>query len=270
MTVKNMKPQLCIEKRFDAIPTLDSARMRLFEILQNEDAGIEKVEGIISTDPAMAAKVIRLANSPFYRHAQRHLGMHESLLTIGLDMVKCIVLSMAVIDSLRCETKYARALWSHSYAVALLAVSFGRNKAEKDRLFTGALLHDLGRMVFLFIAPEVYTALLDSEGFRPGEDLEQETFSITHTEMGEMVARKWNFPDEIAEIIRYHHRPVSRDSALVYLINQVASGHEMGIPEVDPASLDVVQPFVEYSYKDLVNTVADRYKTNTVIIESLF
>ena len=121
----------------------------------------------------------------------------------------------------------------------------------------------------MFIAPEVYTALIDSEGFRPGEDLEQETFSITHTEMGRW-SREMEFPDEIAEIIRYHHRPVSRDSALVYLINQVASGHEMGIPEVDPASLDVVQPFVEYSYKDLVNTVADRYKTNTVIIESLF
>jgi putative nucleotidyltransferase with HDIG domain len=270
MTVENTDSQFCIEKRFDAIPTLDTTRARLFEALQEEDADIERIERIVSTDPAMTAKIIKLANSPFYRHAQQHLGMHQSLLTIGLDIVKCIALSMTVIDTLRCETKYARDLWSHSYAVALTALSLSRDKSEKDRLFTGALLHDLGRIIFLFIAPEVYTALIDSGGCRPGEELEQETFSISHTVLGEMVARKWNFPDEIVEIIRHHHRPVSRDSALVYLINQVICRHEMGIPEVDPSCLGIARTFLGDSYKDLVNTIAYRYKTNTVIIESLF
>ena len=270
MAVENTKAQFCVEKRFDTIPTLDATRMRLFEVLQSDEADIERVERVISTDPAVTAKVIKLANSPFYRHAQQHLGLHQSLLTIGLDMVKCISLSMTVMDRLKCETRYARDLWAHSYAAALIAISLGTNKAEKDRLFTGALLHDLGRMIFLFIAPEVYTALIDSEGCRPGEDLERQTFSISHTELGESVARKWNFPEEIVEIISSHHRPVSRDSALVCLINHVIRRCEMGVTEADRSCLGMVRPFLGDAYKDLVNTIIQRYKTNTVMIESLF
>jgi len=270
MAVEYTRDQFCAEKRIDAIPTLDVTRIRLFEALQGEDADIERVERIISTDPAVTAKVIKLANSPFYRHTQQHLSLHQSLLTIGLDMVKCIALSMTVMDTLRCETNYARDLWSHSYATALIAISLSRSKMEKDRLFVGALLHDLGRMIFLFIAPEIYTALIDCEGCRPSEELEQEAFSISHTALGEMVARRWNFPDEIVEIIRNHHRPINRDSALVFLINHVICRREMGIPEVDASHLSIVRPFLGNVYKDLVNTIAHRYKANTVVVESLF
>lgn len=270
MAMENTKAQFCVEKRFDAIPALDATRMRLFEVLQSGDADIEQVKRIISTDPAMTAKVIKLANSPFYRHAQQHLGLHQSLLTIGLDMVKCISLSMAVMETLRCETRCARDLWAHSYAAALIAVSLSTNKAEKDRLFTGALLHDLGRMIFLFLAPEVYTALIDAEGCRPGEELERQTFSLSHTELGEAVARKWNFPEEIVGIISGHHRPYSRDSALICLISHVICRCAMGIPEADPSCLGMVRPFLGDAYKDLVNIIVQRYKTNTAVIEGLF
>ncbi|HPX17893.1 MAG: HDOD domain-containing protein [Pseudomonadota bacterium] len=270
MTVKNTKAQFCVEKRFETIPALDATRARLFEVLQRDDADIERVERIISTDPAVAAKVMKLANSPFYRHTRKHLGLHQSLLTIGLDMVKCISLSMTVMDTLKCETRYARDLWAHSYAAAVIAISLSVSKAEKDRLFTGALLHDLGRMIFLFLAPEVYTALIDSERCRPGEELERQTFSLSHTELGKTVAMKWNFPQEIVEIISSHHRPVNHDSALVCLINHVICQCEREIPEADPSCLGIVRPFLGDTLKDLVNIIAQRYKTNTAMIESLF
>ncbi|MGI6387095.1 MAG: HDOD domain-containing protein [Desulfomonilia bacterium] len=268
--MENTKAQFCVEKRFETIPALDATRMRLFEVLQSDDVDIERVERIISTDPAVTAKVMKLANSPFYRHAQKHLGLHQSLLTIGLDMVKCISLSMTVMGTLKCETRYARDLWTHSYAAAVIAISLSASRAEKDRLFTGALLHDLGRMIFLFLAPEVYTALIDSERRCPGEELERQTFSLSHTQLGEMVARKWNFPGEIVEIISSHHRPVNHDSALICMINHVICRCGIEIPEADPRYLDIVRPFLGDALKDLVNTIVQRYKTNTAMIKSLF
>lgn len=249
---------------------MEASRMRLFQVLQDEGADIGSLESVISTDPAMAAKVVKLANSPFYRHAHQNFGIHQSLLTIGLDMVKCITLSMAVIDTLRCESGYARLLWSHSYSTALIALSLSRDKAEKDRLFTGALLHDLGRMIFLSRMPETYIPLVEYEGGWPDSNLENDVFSIDHALLGETMARAWHFPDDIVKIIRYHHNPVDRNSAIVYLINHVICRHEKGEPEAESPDSRLIESYLGDMYKDLVNTILQRYKINNVIVENLF
>jgi len=259
-----------IERNIESIPTLETSKMRLFHILQNENTNVEQVEKVISSDPAMAAKIIRLANSPFYRHCQTPLGMHQSLLTIGLDMVKCIALSMAVMESFSSNSKRAINLWKHSYAVALMVLSMGLDKKEKETLFTGALLHDLGRMVFLYKAPGAYIPLFDLEGNMPDIDLEKDVFQTDHTIVGEAVAKKWHFPDDIIRVIRYHHAPNDRASAMIFLINTVISDLEKDRPcEIDQYSW-LLNGFLGKNYKDLVNTIIHRYNTNTVIIENLF
>lgn len=257
-------------RHLEGIPTLEANRMRLFQVLQEEDSDIERLEGIISTDPAMVAKIIKLANSPFYRHVNGSLGIHQSMMTVGMDMVKCIALSMAVINSLKSESRYASDLWAHSYATALIALTLSTDRAEKDTLFTGALLHDLGRMVFLFKSPESYIPLIEFEGCWPDTSLEKEVFSIDHTLLGEAVARKWNFPEGVVEIIKNHHRPFSRASAMVHLINHVismANRGEEGKPSPDD---DLLKSYLGEMYKDLVNTILQRYKMNNVIVENLF
>lgn len=257
-------------RHIEGIPTLEASKMRLFQVLQDEDTDLDRLEGIISADPAMAAKIIKLANSPFYRLAKGAAGIHQSLLTIGMDMVKCITLSMAVIASLKSESKFASRLWEHSYATALIALSLSRDKEEKEKLFTGALLHDLGRMVFLFKAPETYIPLIEFEGCWPDVTLEGEVFECDHTQLGEAVARMWHFPEGVVEIIRNHHAPVSRTSAMVYLINHVIRRHERGEVVIDLSDTTPLSSYLGEMYKDLVNTILQRYKINNVIIENLF
>ncbi len=270
MAMENSQGTFSLDRHIESIPALETSRMRLFLVLQDEDADLERVECVISSDPAMAAKVVKLANSPFYRHANQFLGIHQSLLTIGLDMVKCITLSMAVMDTLRCESRYAKSLWSHSYATALIALSLGRGKAEKDCLFTGALLHDLGKMVFLSRAPETYIPLVAFEGSWPDSDLERDVFSVDHTLLGESVARSWHFPEEIVRIIRDHHSPKDLNSAIVYLINHVICRYEKGETEALAPDSRTIRSYLGDMYKDLVNTILQRYKMNNVIVENLF
>ncbi len=270
MVMEKTSCQFCVQMNVDSIPALKASKIRLLEALQHEDADIDCLSDAISTDPAMTAKIIRLANSPFYRHARQHFGLHQSLLTIGMDMVKCIALSMAVMDSLGCEIKYARSLWSHSYATALIALSLSSDHVEKDRLFTGALLHDLGRMVFLSKAPEAYSSLFEFEGYWPDMSLENDVFAIDHTVLGETVARAWHFPEETIEVIRNHHKPASRTSALVYLINHVINQYEKGDQSATSPGNRLIHSYLGDMYKDLVNLIIQRYKINAVIIENLF
>jgi len=260
----------CIEGNIENIPTLESSKMRLFNILQDENTNAQQVERVLSSDPAMTAKIIKLANSPFYRHSQQTLGIHQSLLTIGLDMVKCIVLSMAVMESFGVNDEYAVQLWRHSYATALMALSLSVDSKEKECLFTGALLHDLGRMVLLFRVPDVYVPLIDSAGSWPDLDMEQDVFLTDHTIIGEAVARRWHFPQEIIGVIKNHHAPQDRVSALIFLINHVILQLERGMaPDISEHS-HLLAKFFGKRYNDLVNAVVRRYKINTAIIENLF
>jgi putative nucleotidyltransferase with HDIG domain len=258
-----------IERHIESIPTLESSRMRLFTVLQDEDASLEGVEHVISGDPAMAAKVIKLANSSFYRHAQQHVGIQQALRTIGLDMVKCIALSMAVMDAFGTETASMRELWRHSHAVAVVSGLHAKNRPEKECLFTGGLLHDIGRMVLVCKAPEHYLPLYEYEGYWPDLSLEQDVFSLDHTAIGGMVAQRWHFPPEAIGIIRHHHQPVGRLSAIVHLADLVAAQHEKGAISDDFEQEPLIRAYLGDEYKNLVNTMRHRYRTNSAMFENL-
>jgi len=258
-----------IEHHMESIPTLESSRMRLFLTLQEDSSTIETIEQVVSSDPAMAAKVVRLANSSFYRHTERHVGIQQALLTIGLDMVKCIALSMAVMESFGSDAILMKSLWRHSYTVGLVASLLGSSRFEKECLFTGGLLHDLGRMVLLCKAPKEYISLYERQGHWPDPALEQEALGLDHGCIGEMVAERWHFPPEVVRIIRHHHEPLDRLSALISLTDQTVSRKEQGHEPDTFEHEDLLRRHLGEEYKELVNTVQHRYTTNSAIVENL-
>lgn len=258
-----------IENHIESIPTLESSRMRIFHVLQDEGTPIESIEQAISSDPAIAAKVIKLANSAFYRHADRHVGIQQALRTIGLDMVKCIALSMAVMETFGNEIYLMKTLWKHSYAVALVSGLLGVSKSEKECLFTGGLLHDLGRMVLVCRVPNEYIPVCDFSGYWPDPALERDIFALDHCAIGAMVATRWHFPPEIIRIISGHHEPSDRLTALVGLTDQVIGQHERGFISDEIECDDLIKKYIGPDYKNLVNTIRERYRTNTAVFENL-
>ncbi len=254
-------------KKLYDLPTLEPSKIRLFNILEDKDASVKDVERIIERDPAMAAKIVRLANAAFYRRESGVKSIHDAILTVGFDMVKCITISMAVMHTLGKSTIVTDRLWRHSTAVSVLAFGLGKDKAEKEILLSGGLLHDLGRMAFLYIEPDMYASLF-RDGW-PDIDLEQKFFSVDHTIVGEMVAKRWHFPSEVIDIIKNHHNPHNRLSALIHLVDYVVSEHDNN-PCIDhniEIDLSRVKHLLGPEYKALVNDVATRYKQDGSLIE---
>jgi len=258
-----------IEHHVESIPTLEMSRMRIFHVLQDEETSIESIERVVSSDPAMTAKVLKLANSSFYRHADRHVGIQQALRTIGLDMVKCIALSMAVMETFGNEICLMKGLWKHSHAVAFVSGLLGVSKPEKECLFTGGLLHDLGRMVLLSKVSDEYVPLCDFSGYWPDPALERDIFGLDHCSIGAMVATRWHFPPDVIRIISSHHDPSDRLSALVGLTDQVIAQHERGFISEELEGEDLIRKCIGAEYKGLVNTIRERYRTNTAIFENL-
>jgi HD-like signal output (HDOD) protein len=136
-------------KDLEEIPTLRESKLRLFTILEDDSSDIRDVEHIIESDPAMAAKVIRIANSAFYRFTKKVQSIHDAIMVIGFDMVRCITLSMSVMQSFGSNERIAKEIWRHSFQVALSAMCVARDREERGSFFSGGLLHDLGRVVLL-------------------------------------------------------------------------------------------------------------------------
>lgn len=256
-----------IHRKLDEIPTLESTKVRLFTALEDEDADLKDIERIIEKDPAMAAKVIKLANAAFYRREAQVESIHDAILTVGFDMVKCITVSMAVMHTFGTSTTVANSLWRHSVAVGVLAFGLGKDKPEKETLLSGGLLHDLGRMVLLYIEPDVYAPLFDDN--YPDIDLEQEIFSMDHAAIGEIIAKRWHFPPEVVNIIRNHHRPNNRISALIRLVDCVVSEHDNKLLENPDIREDIdrIKHFLGSEYKSVVNDVLSKYNQGSALIE---
>ncbi len=258
-----------IERDIDSIPTISASKTRLFNVLEDNNASIAKVEEVIASDPAMASKVIKLANSPFYRHTKESVGIHDAILTIGFDMVKCITLSISVMETFGSNSKVTEELWRASYMTALSAIEFGRNRNEREWLFTGGLLHDLGRMVLISKAGEHYLPLVDKEGNWPDLEQEKEVFGQDHTIIGSNVATRWHFPREVITIIHNHHQPLDRLSAIVYLVNTAlkrVENHQKYEAKDVPT---YIQKLINEDINDLLSRIAANYSKNRDSIENL-
>ncbi|RLA99462.1 MAG: hypothetical protein DRG37_04690 [Deltaproteobacteria bacterium] len=253
-------------KRLEEIPTIKSSKMRLFSVLEDDQADLKDIERIIAGDPAMAAKVVKIANSPFYRHEAEIGSIHDAILTIGLDMVKCLTLSMSIIETFGSSRAIIGKIWEHSYLVGILSLSLARNKTEGEWLFSGGLLHDLGKMAFMYLEPALYAPLFNDHW--PVVEEEQRLFSTDHTYLGEHVARQWHFPDGMINIIKNHHNPCNWPSATIHVVDHVIHCVDSG---KDPLKgLDGVKAFLGKNYNELVNRVIEHYTKNSNIMQDLF
>jgi len=256
-----------LDRNLDDLPTLKSSKLRLLSILEDDNGDIKDVEQVIATDPAMAAKMVRLANSAFYRHTKQAQNIHDAIMTIGFDMVRCISLSMSVMQTFSSNQKIARDLWRHSFAVGLTATAVGTNRDERGTFFSGGLLHDLGRVVLIWKEPLSYTRLFQ-DGW-PDLTQEQEAFAMDHTAIGEFVAQRWHFPSDVIEIIKYHHAPMNRSTSIIslvdYIVHQQENGQRTGAP-IDEAA---IEKHLGNSYAVLLEEVEAIYRQNAAQIEGL-
>jgi len=126
-------------------------------------------------------------------------------------------------------------LWNHSYKTAFYAYNLAKNfKRKKDLLddaYVGGILHDMGKIIFSEVHPQLLEKI---SSFCEKRGIDREMFEdlsagLNHAEIGGRIAEKWNFPPTLIEAIRYHHEPANCDPAMrdvvytVYLANALVN-----------------------------------------------
>jgi len=193
------------------IPALPSATTLLLSEATKEEPDLKRVEQIISTSQSLSAKVLRLINSALYALPNRISSVFHAIGMLGMDRVREIALAFAMVEGLpRPEKEYFdhEAFWADSLLRALFARSFAKisDPARSDEAFTAMLLADVAVPVLIRNWEKDYEPALMrwADGGGRLDEIERELFLWDHGRAGAWILRKWNFPDNLVDLVAAH------------------------------------------------------------------
>jgi putative nucleotidyltransferase with HDIG domain len=233
-----------IEKLGD-LPTLPHVVQRLAAMIGRPTVSTEEIGAIIEKDQVLAAKVLRLANSPFYGFPSRIGSVPHAVIVLGFNVVKGLTLCASALSIMK--DAGMDQLWRHSLGVAITANLLATRLEIKnsEELFVAGLLHDIGKVVLYVKWPEVGTRIKDAlqaGGDRSLFDVEQAVMGLSHADIGGCLANAWHLPITLREPILYHHNPtLAKEAALQTAIVHVADILVKGLACGNPGD-DMIPP----------------------------
>lgn len=193
------------------VPTLPEIMIRVLDVLEDEHSSADDITAVLSSDPVITARVLRLANSAFFGARFQIDSIHRAVVTVGFEAVKQLTLATTVLQSFsRCTQHYLEPndFWMHALgsakAAQLLAFSTPQITMP-EACFTGGLLHDLGKfMLSISLGDEYGEVLRRASDARCGlREMEQRLLQTDHAEVGGWLMQQWGFPALIVTAIQH-------------------------------------------------------------------
>lgn len=210
------------------LPALPSIAMEVVEMVDNPKTSASQLGKIISTDQALTAKVLKIANSPFYGFPKKIATIDFAIIVLGFDALKEIVISISLVSSLQKKSdKYfdSKSFWDHSIATGVIARRLARDLGYRvsGEVFVGGLLHDMGISVMHRYFNNEFKRIVDiaRESELTFMEAEESVLGVTHADIGSWLAERWNLPDHLVEGVLLHSDPskAEKNPELVSIIH---------------------------------------------------
>lgn len=173
--------------------------------LGDDTLSARELGAMISQDPTLAARVLHLANSPFYGLSRQVGSLDEAVVILGVSHLRGMVLATGLIAAFADPATVAKSL-----ATAAAAASLAKPlKHDPGAALTAGLLHNLGALLLRHFAADAWHALASERVDTGGDRLrrEKQLFGFDHCELGADIAGDWHFPERVCSAIRLHMRP---------------------------------------------------------------
>lgn len=208
------------------LPTMPHIANLAMEKLSDPNVTSKEIERIIYKDQAIAARILRIANSAAYSRRRAILTISDAVLAVGFKTIKTILITSALHDFFKTFGLAEKLMWRHSLVCAFICRMIGQKIkfSNVEEVFLAGLLHDVGKVVLYLKVPQKMLLIVQEVYNNPGHtfiQLEQHLFGFNHAQLGELVAKKWNFGPEIVEAIGRHHRPETAEvqPPLTYIVH---------------------------------------------------
>jgi putative nucleotidyltransferase with HDIG domain len=218
------------------LPVCNPSILRLQEVLADDAQKIDEIEKMIMMDQALAAEILRAANSPFYCGLSPIRTVRNAIVRLGTQQVQRLMVLGLEHAKYRAHDpqldKLLKEIWKHASTTALaaqwLAKRLGMGNME-EVCFLAGLLHDIGKLVAIRAVDDIKKS--EGPGFAVSYNLLREILTTTHCELGYKLLRGWNLPDDYCTIVRDHHieevPPDMFPLAIVRLANE--SSKKLGV-----------------------------------------
>ena len=202
-----------IVERIQKLPTLPEVGMSILNVAGDPEISMDEISDVINRDPALAARVLKVANSPFYGMPRQVDSLQLALVILGLSEVRNIALGimiLKIIDGMNSNVAYDREKFlTHSLGCGVVARILSRKlKLRNDGAdFIVGLLHDMGKIIIdeyfsrqfekiIDVSMQSHCAMIEAEKRFLGE---------SHERIAGWLAEKWRLPEALCEAIVYHH-----------------------------------------------------------------
>jgi putative nucleotidyltransferase with HDIG domain len=192
----------------DALPPLPAIAVRVMQVAHDPRSSAADLAIVVQADPGLSARVLRIANSAAYRRLVPITSIQHALVVLGFVEARNVAVSSALASAYAPSAPGALfrmdAFWRHSLAVAFQGSKLARAfQVDQASVFTAGILHDIGRLAMFYADP----AGLDQTVAQaiahdlPLEEAERELLGYDASELGGMLAEKWNLPADIRDAI---------------------------------------------------------------------
>ncbi len=266
------------------LASLPTVFAELVEAVNDPRSSAASISRVVSKDTALAARLLKLVNCPFYGFPQKIDTISRAVTILGSRQLTMLALGVAAVDMFRDvpeEMCTMDSFWRHSIAVGVSAraLALSCNIPNTERLFVAGLLHDVGHLV---IYKHLAAYARDIQALALAEDVslrsaEVKVLGFDHCKMGSLLLREWKLPPTLENIVGHHHKPEKaqspREPGLVQLANALSYALELGtsgetrIPDVspellqmtglEPSTIKQVVPQILTHYNELTRLIVD-------------
>lgn len=186
------------------LPSWPEVVVQIRRALEDEDCHIERIVRLIGSEPVLAAKILKMANSALISRSEPVSDLRSAVSRLGFEMIRNTAISLAMEQIFQGEAvaavkPYLAELWLHSTKVAALAYLLAKRvpKINADEAFLAGLIHAIGKL-YVLIRAQNDSVLFDCE------DALQEIMGAWHTSIGRAIVESWGFSEELAQAVGEH------------------------------------------------------------------
>jgi HD-like signal output (HDOD) protein len=209
------------------LPSLPVVVTKIIAAVDDPNSTIGRLNDLISKEPALAARMLRLANSAYFGRRNGMVSLPQCALVLGFNTIRSLALSASVhrmVVAAGVKTFNPQEFWRHSLGTGvggrMLAKASSR---DGEAAMSSGLVHDIGKLVLDVVAGAEYeTVQARLQAGEACEAVETELLGATHGDVGGWLATRWKLPDLIIQAITFHHRPDSADAPHQPLVKLVA------------------------------------------------
>jgi len=226
------------------VPMLPHVAQQVMSLTSSPSSSASDFVQIIEQDQHLATKLLKIANSPVYAGRVEVTSIQRAIVSIGMQTLRDLVFGVAMGERIFRSKLFHEPMtmiWDHSLATAYIARELATLKrSDPEYAFMCGLLHDVGKPLLLSALETIHRKYQDRVYFT--KELIDEVMRDFHAQVGGLVARSWNFPEQLHAAIRYHHEfREAGDYQEMAMMMEVANlmAHYLGMasymeePEVD-------------------------------------